>query len=191
MRAPQALGFLIAEPLEHLRRAHLIGEQQRNRAGGAGWRDGLRQRRGLGAWILGPLDRVDQLAGPCRWSDSELAAQSILKSPIRGERRRPVAGGREQPDQLALGMLGERIERYLAPGERDGCVEVSTRFRVGSELREDIDEVVSMLVASLIYPILVEALEQSAAGQLERVLAPAGRQKGVELRKIDPYLVGP
>ena len=86
-------------------------------------------------------------------------------------------------------LLGERVERDLAPSESDRRCEAPRSFRAGSHSLEQRHHPGAVLVASLVDPVFVEVLEQIAPRQLERILEPAIREQLLELAYVGPHLI--
>ena len=61
-----------------------------------------------------------------------------------------------------MGLLGERVEHDLSPGESDRLCEASRSFRASSHSLQQRHHPSAVLVASVVHPVFVEVLEQIA-----------------------------
>ena len=130
--ASQALGLIIPQRREERGRADEVGEQERDdRGGDRRVRSARRAGGNLKRLGWSPLAAAAQLLGQrtgrLRRDDPQLVAEAAAE-PLKGpDRRSAIAGRGQPPHQLALGVLGKRIERHLPAGvvDRAGHVPVA------------------------------------------------------------------
>ena len=170
-----------------------LDHDQAARAGGAGalglaahehpGRAPVQQGRGGGPPRRATADRVVERARGRRRGDGEGAAQALAQLVVGHERPGAVAR-RDQPlDQVARGLLGERVEREPGPSQAHRLGRVAGAL---GHLGQDLGPAPALLVAGVAGPLVVQAREQLALAELQRLLEPAGRDQLREREGVDP-----
>ena len=131
-----------------------------------------------------PADLLHERARLGTGRDPQLPAQPLAQRVGRGERRRAVAGHCQQPDQLAMGRLGERLVLDRAACPTDGRGEVARGLGTRDERREDGRDLSRVLTANLQHPVGVEPGEQLAAHRGRACLQLAGGPQRPKVRQI-------
>jgi hypothetical protein len=135
-------------------------------------------------------DLLDQLPRRRRGNDPELSSEAVGEAAVRRQRRRAVPIVRQAADQLEMGLLGERVECDLAARQRNRPREVPRRLRASGHPLQQPRLPRTVLVASLINPVLVEVFEQFAFAELERLLKSTLGDELLELADVGPDLIG-
>ena len=132
---------------------------------------------------------LDELARLRRRSDPQLAAHAVAQALVDGDRGGAVAGPPEALDQRPVALLGERIELdLLARPAQTGDV-VAGRVGQRREPLERVADGLAMTVTRLPGPVLLEAGEQLARAQRERLGELAAFDELVERVQVDPDVV--
>jgi hypothetical protein len=161
-----------------------------------------RSRRSLGgsgavAPARGPLGRadrrlglvtdpLDELTGGARRRDPELSPQALAELRVGLQRAGPVAARDEAADELALGILGERVEQHPPAGPGQRALEVAPILGRGGEALEHAGEPAVEFVARLVGPVVVQADERVAAPEGDGVLERAVVREPLELPDVRP-----
>ena len=146
-----------------------------------------RRSRGLGGHAPAP-DVLHERPARRRRRHAELTPQPLSHRFGSGQRRRPVAGEREQGDQLAVRRLGERLEADAPSGPADRSGEIPAVARALRERAEHPGQLRLVLVTRPQCPVGVEALEQLALPRAHRGLELACLEIPAELADVDPHL---
>ena len=130
----------------------------------------------------GPAQVVEQRAGLAgRW-DAERAAQPFGEALAGGERGGSVAGAREPLDQAPVRFLGEWVERDLLTRQTDRGRRVG---RPGGQLLERLGEPLSVRLARIVGPLVLEAVEDRCAARLQSPSRVAGVERRLERPRVD------
>jgi len=149
---------------------------------GAGQR--RRQRDRVGRRRL--ADRRHQFPRRGRRRDGEAVAETPRQRVVARERRGAVARRREQPDQLAAGLLAQRVERGALAREPYGAREVAGDRRLRGERAERDGQLVQQPFARVVHPFVLEAHQQlAAARKRERLLDALTCEQVLALAQID------
>jgi hypothetical protein len=136
---------------------------------------------------LGAADLRRQRARRLPGRDAELARQQLAQVRVGGERGRPVANGRQAADKVAVGGLGERVERDLLARAVDRAAQVARRLRARGQPAERVAHLLAAAVALREHPLLGEVLEQRPAHELERLVEPVLTHERIERPRVDPH----
>ena len=134
---------------------------------------------------------VDERTRRVGQRDSELAAEALAQAVVGGERAGPVARACQASDQCSLGVLRKWIETRTPAGRSDRAGSVAVGFGPRGHAFEQVGERISVQVAMLVHPLLVEPGEQLAATQRQRLLKCPGRHVLPERRGVNPHLRRP
>ena len=106
---------------------------------------------------------------------------------VGGERGGAVALGREAADVRAPPLLGVRVQRDLLTRQPDGRGAVAARLGRIGERAQPRGQALAVRVALGQHPVLLEAGQQLAVAQRERLLGPARREQRLDLARVDPF----
>ena len=120
---------------------------------------------------------LDELAGRGRRHDVERLREAVAEALVRRKGGAAITHQRDAPDQLAVGRLGERIERGHPAGQVRGALELALFLRTRRGVGETLCETVPQLIATLEDPVVVEARQQFGRTALKRRLHLAGGQQ--------------
>ena len=98
--------------------------------------------------------------------------------------RSPAASSRAH--QRPMDLLGERLERSLTPRQGDGAAQIAVTCRGRSQLLEQRDEAFAVLVLRRQRPLLVEAGQEGAIAERERVVAASLGAQAFGFEHVDP-----
>ena len=130
---------------------------------------------------------LDQLARLPGRRDPQLPPQAFGQPAVDAHRAGPVAGALEPLDQPPVGLLVEPVVLDLPPGELDRLAELAALLRILGKPLEQLDHPLSMPVSGRHRPVVLEALEQVAAAQLERRCWIVTGGEPLELADVDPH----
>jgi hypothetical protein len=150
---------------------------------------GRGQRRGprrAGRARRVPLDLVDERPRLRGRLDSEVAHEGRSQRPIRRHGAGAVAGARESQDEVARGVLRQRVERHVLAAVPHCEAQIAGLLGRCSQRREHLAHALAMPVALLEHPVVVEVAQQLAAAELQCLRATAERDEAGELARVDP-----
>ena len=119
-------------------------------------------------------------AGRPRRCDRQRAPQALGQPGVGGERGRAVAAGREPAHEPAVRLLAQRIERDLGTRAAYGFGRVAGRSPPLRERFERLEDALAVGVARPGGPILLQAGQQLAVAERERVGGAAGGHQRFE-----------
>ena len=190
-RRPPAAGAHVlpasAQPLERIRAPDESSREAR-----------ARQRRGEGGAPGRPAgagaERFDgqlgaqpgrQLARGHGRSDRQLGTQARGEALVLRERPSRVARGHEVTHQRPVGRLVERVERRAPAREPDGVAVVRARRGSVRERAERSAAPLAVLLARTQRPLVLQAGEQVAVAERQRVLRAPGGEQRAKRERVD------
>jgi hypothetical protein len=154
------------------------GGHARRRGGGGGGR-----HVGVG---LARAHRIDQRPGLGRRRDAQVRAQPLAQALGGRERRGAIARRGQSPDERAPALLGERVQAGRRAAQADGRRTVARRLGAGCERLEPCRDPLALLVARREHPVGLQAGEQRAGAQGERLVGAAVGEQRLRLAGVHP-----
>jgi hypothetical protein len=114
--------------------------------------------------------------------------QALAQLVVGHEPPRAVPGGGEVADEVARGLLGERVEGDARAGVPNGLGRV--RGPCG-QLTQELAAALAVAVTGITRPLVVQPREELAVGEGKRVLEPPGRGLLLEGQRVDPGTAQP
>jgi hypothetical protein len=147
-----------------------------------------RRRGRRGGCALGAAHLGDERAGLLGRGDLELAREELAQVRVGRQRGRPVARGRQVANQVAVGVLGERVGRDQLAGARHGRAQIAGRLGSGGEPAQRLADGVPAAIALVVDPLVGQPREELAAHERECVVEALLGDELVERTGVDPHI---
>lgn len=161
---PGGMAADLVDPVQH------VVASDQNRLRPTDWRGSGERRAGCRRRVFGRslrADLGDQLNGLRIRAEPEFSMQPLGERGGGIEGAGPVAGPCQQPDQLAAGRFGQRVQLHAAPGEPDRLRQGAGGGGPPGQLVEHLQHRALVVVAERIDPLVVDVGQHRAAHQVE------------------------
>ena len=156
--------------------------------------NGLRSRRASAAGSGGSGSAATDAGAPaCAWmasSSRRVSREGATCSSVRRRRARSskatraaddLPRGDQAPDELAVGVLPQRIELDAATRDANGVLQRAGCLGVRGQALQHVAEAAAVRLAGLVDPLRVESRQQLAVAQIDGLLQPPLPDEPLEL----------